>query len=257
MAPALLVYWRQLRKIQVSRGWHVEKLIYPLWKSSDQEVDTLLEVLLEAGAGLADQPGVRALRLAVADSAVTPGAHRRMGATSPLPDGMLSVWMDRAGDRAVVEDALQGKVERWHCYLVAEAEPIVNTLHPASPGERVHGMCHVVFLQRPPRLSEEQWLGIWQDSHTQVAIDTQSTFGYRQNVIVRGLSYAAPPLHAMIEENFPPEAMSSNFAFYAVEEGDEAGMQANAKAMLDSVSRFIDFDRIDVIPMSEYLLKSL
>ena len=51
--------------------------------------------------------------------------------------------------------------------------------------------------------------------------------------------------------------MSSNFAFYAVEEGDEAGMQANAKAMLDSVSRFIDFDRIDVIPMSEYLLKSL
>ena len=141
-------------------------------------------------------------------------------------------------------------------YLVTEAEPIRNTRHPTQPGQRVHGMCHVVFLQRPPRLSEEQWLAIWQGSHTQVAIDTQSTFGYRQNVIVRGLSYAAPPLHAMIEENFPAEAMASNYAFYDVEEGDDEGMASNARKMMESVSRFIDFDRIDVIPMSEYLLKA-
>jgi hypothetical protein len=33
-------------------------------------------------------------------------------------------------------------------------------------------------------------------------------------------------------------------------------MAKNAGAMMESVSRFIDFDRIDVIPMSEYLFKS-
>ena len=92
---------------------------------------------------------------------------------------------------------------------------------------------------------------------TGVAIDTQSTFGYRQNVIVRGLSYAAPVVHAMIEENFPPEAMASDFAFYAVEEGDTAGLARNSGAMMESVARFIDFDRIDVIPMSEYLVRPL
>ena len=61
----------------------------------------------------------------------------------------------------------------------------------------------------------------------------------------------------MIEENFPPEAMASNHAFYAVEEGDDEGLAAHSQAMIESCARFIDFDRIDVIPMSEYLLKSL
>ena len=40
-------------------------------------------------------------------------------------------------------------------------------------------------------------------------------------------------------------------------EDDDEGLAKNAQAMMDSVSRFIDFDRIDVIPMSEYLIKPL
>ena len=235
----------------------MEKLIYPLWGAPGKNTDSLRDALLGAGRALTAMSGIRGLRLAVADADVAPGAHRRMAATRPLPEALLSVWLDRAGDRPALEQVLDEHVQRWHCYLVTEAEPIVNTLHPPVAGARVHGMCHVVFLQRPPRLSEEEWLATWLDSHTAVAIDTQSTFGYRQNVIVRGLSYAAPPLHAMIEENFPPEAMASNYAFYDVDEGDDAGMQANARAMMESCARFIDFDRIDVIPMSEYVLKSL
>jgi hypothetical protein len=88
-----------------------------------------------------------------------------------------------------------------------------------------------------------------------VAIDTQSTFGYRQNVLERPLSADAAPLDAMIEENFPPEAMSSDHAFYGVQAGDDEGLQANLSAMLASCARFIDFDKIDVIPMSEYVIK--
>ncbi len=74
-----------------------------------------------------------------------------------------------------------------------------------------------MFLQRPRRLSEQQWLEVWQGSHTRVAIDTQSTFGYRQNVITRPMTYAAPPFDAIVEENFPQEAMTSQHAFYGVE----------------------------------------
>ena len=61
----------------------------------------------------------------------------------------------------------------------------------------------------------------------------------------------------MIEENFPPEAMQSDHAFYGVGEDDDEGLKANLGAMLESCSRFIDFDKIDVIPMSEYVLKEL
>ena len=113
-------------------------------------------------------------------------------------------------------------------------------------------MCHVVFLTHPPRLSYDHWLDIWHNSHTQIAIDTQSTFGYRQNVIVRPLTYGAPPFDAIIEENFPAAAMESEQVFYEAE-GDDEKYQKNAKAMMDSVMRFIDFDKIDIIPTSEYL----
>jgi hypothetical protein len=50
--------------------------------------------------------------------------------------------------------------------------------------------------------------------------------------------------------------MTSDHAFYATG-GDEAVLQANMTAMMDSVARFIDFEHIDVIPMSEYLVKPL
>ena len=235
----------------------MEKLIYPLWKPERVDSDAFRDDLLLKAQAWTALAGVRGLRVSVADTAVAAGEQRRMAAMKPLPDGLLSVWLDAAvAERATIEAALDKVVSRFHCYLVTEAEPIRNSLHPAAPGERVHGMCHVVFLQRPPRLTEDEWLAIWQGSHTRVAIDTQSTFGYRQNVIVRGLSYAAPPLHAMIEENFPEQAMASHYAFYNVKEGDDEGMAKNAGAMMESVSRFIDFDRIDVIPMSEYLFKS-
>lgn len=234
----------------------MEKLIYPLWKAEQACADGFRDQLLDVLGNLANNGAIRGLRLAVADSAVTAGARRRMAATRPLPDGLVSVWLDSAAvQRAEVESLLDDVAARHHCYLVTESEPLVNRSQPPGDDGRVPGMCHVVFLQRPPRLTESEWLSIWLGSHTQVAIDTQSTFGYRQNVIVRGLSYAAPPLHAMIEENFPAAAMASDHAFYNVAADDDEGLARNAQAMMDSVSRFIDFDRIDVIPMSEYLLK--
>ena len=167
-------------------GQSVEKLIYPLWHGGAPDADEFRDRLLAGAGQMTGLPGVRGMRLAVADSAVADGAQRRMAASRPLPDAMLSVWLDAATQhRGELEAQLESMVDRYSCYLVTESEPIVNTEHPEQVGERVYGMCHVVFLQRPPRLSPQEWLAIWQDSHTPVAIDTQSTFGYRQNVIVR------------------------------------------------------------------------
>ena len=141
--------------------------------------------------------------------------------------------------------------------MVVEAEPLVSQrVHPSNPGERVYGMCHVVFFSKPASQSRGDWLTAWKGSHTRVAIDTQSTFGYRQNVVVRPLDDQSPWVDAIVEENFPPEAMTSDHAFYDTA-GDEALLQSRMQAMMDSCVRFIDFESIDVIPMSEYLLKPL
>ena len=60
-------------------------------------------------------------------------------------------------------------------------------------------------------------------------------------------------LDAIVEENFPPEAMISDHAFYDAE--DDIELAKRQERMMTSCARFIDFDRIDVVPMSEYLVK--
>ena len=64
----------------------------------------------------------------------------------------------------------------------------------------------------------------------------------------------AAAFDAVIEESFPPEAMTSEQAFFGVT--DDQSLQENSTAMLASCARFIDFDRIDVVPMSEYVLRA-
>jgi hypothetical protein len=233
----------------------MEKMMYTVWKhESDSEADFRQKLLEKVSRQIVDA-GARKLRIGVVDEDVAPAAALRMGNTKPPIAGLISIWADTSIRRRPFEEAIQGAVARLDGYLVTESEPIVNTRHMAADGKRTPGMYQVVLLRKPPRLSYEQWLEIWLGSHTQVAIDTQSTFGYRQNVIVRPLTYAAPPYDAIIEEYFPAEAMTDPMVFYNAV-GDEAKRKKHEKAMFDSVMRFIDFDKMDRIPMSEYTMKS-
>jgi len=236
----------------------MEKLLYPLWKPASQEADAFRDGLLEDLAPrLCATAGVHGVRLCVADTAVAPADARRMESNAPLPDAVLSLWVDFAGEGNDWEPLMDTHVAGRTGYLVAEGEPLVNQhAHPSAPGERVYGMCQVVFMSPPEGLGREEWLALWKDRHTRIAIDTQSTFGYRQNVVVRALGAATPACHAVVEENFPPEAMTCDHAFYA-SGGDEAVLEKHMSAMMDSCARFIDLSRIDVIPMSEYLIKPL
>jgi hypothetical protein len=230
----------------------MEKLMYPLWNVPGQAPEVLRERLLgPVGDALFAAGGLRGLRLGIVDAEVAAAAVLRQVNSKPPIDAILSLWVDTSVWRERYERLFAPEVARFTAYLVTESEPLVAGARAPQDGSRAEGMSQVVFLQRPPRLAVEDWIRIWQGSHTQVAIDTQSTFGYRQNVIVRALSYAAPHYDAIVEENFPAAAMSSQQAFYAAV-GDEAKYRANLKAMIDSCTRFIDFDRIDVIPTSEY-----
>ena len=233
----------------------MEKMLYLVWKHEGQSEADFRQSLLGPLAGRILDAGARRLRIAVADEGVAPAARLRLETTRPLPAGLVSIWADTAVRRRPFEEALAAAVARTAGYLVTESEPIVNTRHAVADGQRTPGMCQVAILKKPPRLSYEQWLEIWLGSHTQIAIDTQSTFGYRQNVIVRPLTYAAPPYDAIVEEHFPAEAMTDQAVFYNAV-GDDAKRKANRKAMNDSIARFIDFDKIDVVPMSEYTMRS-
>ncbi len=236
----------------------MEKLVYALWQRAGRSADELRDALLhQLCPALAPLEVVHGVRFAVADSAVAPAAARRMESHPPVPTALLTLWVDFAGAAAAWEPLIDGFVERRSAYQVMEAEPLVSQrAHPSAAGARVHGMCQVVFMRKPARLDKNAWLSIWKDSHTRVAIETQSTFGYRQNLVTRELGGETLPFDAIVEEHFPPEAMASDHAFYNTG-GDELLLQQRMTAMMESCARFIDFEHIDVIPMSEYVIRPL
>jgi hypothetical protein len=233
----------------------MEKIVYLLWKPEGESPDAFRDRLLrDVARGLLDAGALR-LQVNAADSAVAPAAGARMVCTRPQPDALVSLWLHTHTARRAVEGALAAAAPRSAGYLVAESEPIVNTDQRTSLGQRTPGYAQIALIQRPPRVAPGHWIEIWQGSHTKVAIETQSTFRYVQNAVVRPLTHGAPSYDAIVEEGFPAAAMTSLEAFYDAV-GDKEKLRANQTRMVESCQRFIDFDKIDVIPTSEYVLRA-
>jgi len=240
----------------------VEKVVYVLWRRQDQDSASLRAYLCgDVAARLVDL-GARGIQVNVSDDAVAAADGLRQRSTRPQMDAVLSAWVDTAiaRYRRPFDDVVEASVGRMAAYLVTESQPLRNTLHPPVPGQRTTGFSQLAFLKRPPRLTHEAWLDVWHNSHTQVAVETQSSFFYVQNVVVRPLSHAAPALDAMVEECFPSEAMSDPHVFFDAA-GDDQKLHRNRAAMMESCRRFIDFDDvrkhfvIDVVPTSQYVVE--
>jgi hypothetical protein len=97
----------------------------------------------------------------------------------------------------------------------------------------------MVALTKPAHLSWGEWRRIWQGSHTSVAINTQSSFRYVQNLVLRPLTAGAPPYAAIVEECFPIEAARDLHVFFDAV-GDEARLARHMSAMAESCDRFMD-----------------
>lgn len=233
----------------------MQKVIYLLWRDSRNSTEDFFHHLRTELAAQLNLLGAQQLQLNLADAAVAPAATLRQENNRPLPDATLSLWLHSANRlfRQGIDQAVAASCARMAAYLVCESVPIANTRFPARVGERTHGFSQIAFLTRPPRLTQDAWLDVWQNHHTRVAIDTQDNFLYVQNLVVQVLTHGAAPLSAIVEECFPPAAMSDPQAFFDAP-GDEAKFQRNLAEMMDSCQRFIDFDRIDVLPTSQYPL---
>ena len=121
-------------------------------------------------------------------------------------------------------------------------------------GTRTDGFANIAFLRRPERLSVAEWLDGWQNGQTPVAIETQSTFGYTQNVVVRPVTIDAPRFDGIVEELFPPEAMTDLHAFFDAT-GDDDKLARNMARMGESTARFGATENIDVVPTSQYVYR--
>ena len=185
------------------------------------------------------------------DETVNTAASLRIQNQQPSIDAVVFVWV---GDRSLfshVQSTLNAMATVLCAYSLSEYEPIPAPDELlADSGKRTLGMMQLAFLKVPSRLDYLKWLTTWREQHTQVAIDTQSTFIYRQNVVEECLTTNNLGYSAIVEEAFPLAAMNSQHAFYAASSDEQlADRQA---LMWQSSKRFIDLSDLDVLPTSEY-----
>ncbi|MUL48157.1 hypothetical protein FZI85_14115 [Mycobacterium sp. CBMA293] len=218
------------------------KLIYALWGSGLDTAlrSTQLHTLLRAA-------GVSRLQINVDDSDVEEAMLRITTFDKPVP-AVVSVWTDTDVDPEPISDLLAAISQRSAGW---EVEETVRLVPPAvENGVRTTALAQIGFLRIPPDLDPDQWLQIWQGQHTSVAIETQDTFGYVQNRVLRTV-HGADRVDAVVEELFPMAAMTDMHAFYG-SGGDDAELQRRITLMVESVTRFGAHTNLDSVPTSRY-----
>ena len=169
----------------------------------------------------------------------------------PPVAAVVSMWTQQCyGDQmASALNLLAGECEQLGAYLVTESVPL---LPPAvENGTRAPALANIALLRRPAHLDLATWLTRWQRDHTSVAIQTQSTFGYTQNWVVRTLTPGAPAIDGIVEELFPAEAITDLRAFFGAVDDDD--LQRRIDRMIASTTAFGANENIDTVPTSRYV----
>lgn len=207
----------------------------------DDLSDTLRDPALHARlAGV----GVRRVQVNVDDEAVAPAM--RIATDEPI-GAILSVWATSGADAARVLEEAGLRIDGW---VVEERRPLDPP--ETADGSRADTLANMAVLRRPESLEREEWLHRWLVDHTPIAIETQATFGYVQNIVVEAITENAPTVDAIVEELFPAAAATDMHAFYG-SGGDKDELTRRITRLMESVGRIGADQGINLVPSSRYL----
>ncbi len=218
----------------------MEKLVYLLWKPVSQDHADFEQALLGPVSKDLVAQGSRGLHVNVVEPAL---AEARLTRQTPPLDGLASFWLPCADDRGPLEAVLRAATSRLAGYAVLESSVLP---HAAGPG-RGAGIDVVALLERPEAMTREAWLDRWFVHHRAVALETQATFLYVRNVVVRALTEGAPPYEGIVEEGFAEDAVLDKQKWYDAE-GDPERMRAHLGRMVASCKTFLELDRVESHP---------
>lgn len=224
-----------------------------IWKPEGASLQELRSELLGPAAQRLAQLGASDIKLLLADEWTDPVARARIARSEPPITGAVSFWLGCVDHRRPLEAVLDPLVSRHAGYLVSESVPVANRSRRAPPGERTPGTTMLTFIERPERMEPDAWLGFWHEYHAPMAAEVQCTYLYVRNVVVRRLALDAPRWSGIVEEGFPTEAVTDPMLWYRAE-GSPEKLRENMGRMLASVRSFLDIERVESLPMSEYVL---
>jgi EthD domain len=197
--------------------------------------------------------GVAGLTVNVRDSVVR-DSLMTLTTMDPPVMAVVSMWTQQSYGAAARDaiDLLSNQCQSAAAYLVTESVPLVPPM--SGLGQRTPGLGNIALLRRPDHLDRETWLRRWHHEHTSVAIETQATFGYTQNVVWRALTPDAPAIDGIVEELFPEAAISDMHAFFGA--ADDADLRDRMSRMIESTSSFGANENIDTVPTSRYVMRT-
>jgi hypothetical protein len=233
------------------------KTVYLLWRPGDRDrtapdlVETCAPAILEAGA----------------EKLVVYAEDRESDVPSPAPKlhrgspicGAVHVWQDDVPRAA--EEVLETSGFTIAGYEVEESvyRDYGDNEH-AGPrdwpdGTRSPGLVAVTLLERPRRLSREEWIRRWHGRMSPVSEQIQPRTRYARNLVIRSLTPDAPPFEGIVEEAWPSrEHVTSKRLFYGAR--SPVRLAVNMGRILAAVLSFLDLRAIRTTMMGEYFIKT-
>ncbi len=239
----------------------MDKLIYILWSAKEQDKQQRQRVLLDEVAPQLFRAGAARLTMYIVDE------ESNVRPPSPFHPGErmcseVALWLSDLENHAVCDDILRSAGFRFAGYLVEES---IYTEYGGNPhsgprnwpdGQRSPGVVAVTLMERPARLSREEWIRRWHGRQSPVSEAMQPRARYIRNVVLRAVTPDAPPYEGIVEEAWPSARLATNpFLFYGAGR-NPFKLVWNMVRMLRSVTHFLELTRIRTTMTSEYILKS-
>lgn len=190
--------------------------------------------------------GVTQLQVNVDDDAVA--SALRFGPGEPI-SAIVSTWSEGNAELIVEVISSALKDPNLHAYRVTERVRLDS--EPMPDGVRSDVMAQVAVLRRPSSMTQDEYLAYWMLRHTPIAIRTQNTSAYIQNIVEEALTPDSPEIAAIVEEHFPMASLSDPHAFYG-SRGDDAELSRRMTELMTSVAAFGADQGLDLVPTSRY-----
>lgn len=237
------------------------KLIYVLWAPEGQPRQRTRDLLLNEVPQKLYDAGVNKLTMYIDDEYSTVRSPAPKLYRGPVISAEISLWVEEFKQHHEIEKSLEPYGFRSAGYLVDEC---LYTEYGGNrhfrerdwpDGERSPVVMAVTLMERPHRLSHEEWIRRWHGTQSPVSEAMQPRARYIRNVVLQAVTPDAPPFEGIVEEAWPSARhITNSFLFYGASNIFQLAL--NMYRMFRSVSAFLNFSKIRTSTMSEYILKS-
>jgi hypothetical protein len=239
----------------------VVKLVYVLWAPEGQAKERTKDILLRDAQQKLYDAGVKRLTMYIDDEFSNVRSPAPKLYPGPEISAEISLWVDDVEQHHGIEKILESHRFEIAGYLVNESiytEYGVNRhFHKRDwpDGQRSPVIMAVTLMERPKKLSHEEWILRWHGTQSPVSEAMQPRARYIRNVVVQAITPNAPSFEGIVEEAWPSARHITNpFLFYGAK--NILQLVRNMYRMYRSVSAFLELRRIRTSTMSEYILKS-